>query len=190
MAFYSLVATTALALFLPQARVETLTFRTAKLALSVSSDQSALPNTASFQTEVAFPALSSLIPGTEHETYFWVRNDSNPVHTLQLAGQFLSGDQAWDTLQHLIEVQIRDMSSQQVGEWMSLHEWTNQTHQFPGDKLNDNQPKRYVFAYRLLENYPLDPDGDGPLQVGSPIGNELMSQETAGVVFEIDGSVQ
>lgn len=190
-AFYSLVASTALALFLPQAKLQTLTFKTANLLLNVSGEQVDTPNDHLFQTTAQFPGTDLLLPGvgTVQED-FWVWNKSSVSKTLRLSGKLSTGNQDWGILQHVIQAKLKVYNTQTETPWLSLGEWTEISRDFPGDRLQDSNRRRYEFSYRMVENYPVDPDGAGPLVVGSPIGPELMNKQTGGLVFTIDGRLE
>jgi hypothetical protein len=188
-AFYSLVTTTALALFLPQARLETLTFKSANMVLHVSSERADSPSDQGFQLATSFPGTDQLYPGapTVQES-FWLWNRSSPGQSLRLTGQMSVGDQDWSQLQHIVQAKLKIHGSSTESPWLSLADWSTQQHTLPGGQLADGSKRRYEFSYRMLDTYPTDPDGAGPLVAGSPIGNELMNKQTVGLVFTIDGS--
>lgn len=190
-AFYSLVTTTALALFLPQAKLQSMVFRSANMVLHVSSEQVNSPNDHLFQLSAPFTGTDQLYPGgpTVQED-FWLWNKSSPGQHLRLTGQLSGGNQDWDVLQHVIQMKLKVYGSQTETSWLSLAEWSAQKQNFPGDILQDASKRRYEFSFRMLESYPTDPDGAGPLVAGSPIGHELMNKQTGSLVFTIDGSRQ
>lgn len=190
-AFYSLVTSTALALFLPRATLQQMTFKAATLELRVSAHQVDQPDPNSFNLTADFPGTDTLIPGGQVVNEdFWVRNASSVGQSLILSGQLSAGNQDWEKLKPLIEANLRLYGTTTETGWKTLEEWTAQPHDFPGGELPDDNRRRYELQYRLMTHYPADPDAAGPLVAGSPIGHELMGLQTSGLSFSIDGRRQ
>ncbi len=105
----------------------------------------------------------------------------------QLTLELLPGDQDWDLLKDAIQIQMSNLSEDT--EWYTLAQAEAESIALPGI-LESAQSLRYQFRYRLPEQYPADPDGDGPLSAGDPIGDELEQKVTSGISLLITGQMQ
>lgn len=190
-AFYSLVTSTALALFLPRVTLQYMSFETARLDLQVSGHQVDQPEESSYGQIAQFPGADTLLPGgpTAKED-FWIRNTSTHSQPLILSGKFSVGNQDWNILKHLVQARLRVYNTNEETPWLSLEEWSAQVRDFPGSKLGDGSRRRYEFEYRILESYPTDPDGAGPLQANSVVGQEVSGKKTGTISFTVDGRLQ
>lgn len=184
---YSFVATTALALFLPQAKLNNVELEVATLELLVSKEQ--IDNPTTFAQEVVFTGSDNLEPGGEViQEDFWVMNTSGPGYPLSVTGQFTTGTQDWEALQDVIELNV--VASQTGAEtgWKSIKTWNSSPVTLPGGSLaSGGSKRRYQMKYRVVATYPIDPDGTGPKTAGSAVGSELMGKKTGALQFVLDG---
>lgn len=190
-AFYSLVASTALALFLPRVTLHSLSFQTGRLDLQISGHQVDQPLETSYSTTAQFPGADNLVPGgpTVKED-FWIRNTSTQNQQMILSAKMSVGNQDWNLLKQVIQARLRLYNQPETTTaWLSLEEWT-QVRDLPGTKLEDGARRRYEFEYRMLGSYPTDPDGAGPILANDAIGHELTGKKTSGMVVSVDGRLE
>lgn len=179
---YTMLGSTVFALLMPQSHLSTFLFQTAQLDLLVASSSGG-----PFTHQLSLATDSMLLADdTEHSTDFWVKNASSNTIDFQLSGQLSTGDQDWDVLKKAIEINISNFSDE--SGWKTLEEWTNSSVDFPG-QLESGTTRRYRFLYRLPSTYSYDPDGEGPIQIGDAIGEELEGKVTTGMTFTISGEI-
>jgi hypothetical protein len=179
---YSLLGSTALALFLPQVSLTGMQLSTSTLGLLVGTGD----NPTYVQTG-HLAGVSDLHPGmTPFTDSFWLQNTSSTM-PLDLSIQMEGGSSDWEQLKNLIQIQIRDVSGNHTSPWFSLAEITDASfHPLPNFVLPARESRQYEIVYDFPATYPLDPDGSGPLQAGDPIGNEMMDKSTNDmqIIFE------
>lgn len=180
---YTMVGSTAFALLSPQAGLSQFTFQTAHLDILVGTSSGG-----PFLQELSLNTNDLLLPNnTEHTVDFWIKNASSNGFQFALSGELGEGNQDWEVLKKVIEVKVSNLSID-TG-WHTLENWSLAKQSFPG-VLGSGATQRYQLVYRLPDRYPTDPDGDGPLQTGDQIGEELEGKITAGMTFTISGEIQ
>lgn len=186
---YSVVASTALAVFSPQAQVGALAFRTSSYSLKISSDPSMTdPATSSFGQSISLQGANNMYPGMEPVAErFWLMNTSSSSQMLQLHGAFSPGDEDWEKLKGAIRFKIKDVLNFAETTMITLGETSSQPWTMATMPLGSGERRLFEIEYSMSTEYSVDPDGDGPLQAGDPIGNEAMGLETTGASFIIDG---
>lgn len=183
---YTMVASTALALFLPQANLTALGFRAARVDLEISLESGGGSGYAS-QQSLTIPEY--LHPdGTEYSQLFWIKNVSSNGQDMILTGQMLAGVFDWDRISQVVELNITH-TGMETG-WYTLADWASSPIEIPGGVMQPGQSRKYGFSYRMMTHYAVDPDGPGPLQAGDEIGDELEGAMTENVTFQIDGDLQ
>ncbi len=191
LALYGMVATTAFALFYPEAQMQGMTFSVASPNLKVALEQATAPDDASFQNAIGFEGLSTMYPGmTAVKKRFWLWNAS-PDQTLRVKLRVAPGDQDWEAVKSLVEVDLKDIDSQYGSNtgFNTLGELVDSAISIPASTININQKRHFELTYQVPNNYPVDPDGAGLLVAGSPIGEEVMGKVTSSVRFILDGSI-
>lgn len=189
-AAYAVVATTAFAVFSPQAHMG-LGFRTSSFSLKVSTDPSANPPSSSFSQTASLRGAANMYPGMDPvKEQFWLMNDSSTAQTLSLKSTFLSGDKDWDKLKYALVLQIRDLDTLADSGAFTPGELQTNPWPFPTPVLMPGEKRRFEIAWSMSTEYAGDPDGSGPLQAGSQVGNEAMGLETSGAVYVIEAQPQ
>ncbi|MCD8506695.1 hypothetical protein LRY58_00050 [Candidatus Woesebacteria bacterium] len=179
---YTMMGTAAYALVQPEVGASVFTFTTAQLNILIGTSSGG-----PFAQELVLPATEMLLSNDEeHIIDFWVKNASSNGISYALTGQLSEGDQDWDVLKKAIQVKMSNLSEET--RWYTLEEAVVESIPFPG--LLENGARRYQFIYRLPAQYPVDPDGSGPLHEGDPIGEELEQKITNGIYFLITGHIQ
>ncbi len=180
-----LTVTTALAVFLPQARFTGMQLKTRSYEISVAR-QEASPQ---YGPTAHLSGAINLRPEMEpFEEQFWVKNTSpDGIGTVNIAMQFEGGVGDWDELKDLVAVRFLDTTDDVMGEWHSLAEMKNEPIEPPSPLLYADQPRKYHIYYGFLDYYPTDPDGDGPLVEGDPIGHEMMNKSITDLSLVISG---
>ncbi len=169
---YLLLGSTALALFLPQASLTGMQMKTADLRLLVATSGGSNP---SYSSSEHLNGAVTLQPGmTPYQEVFWVKNDSSVAQQLDVTLQLQASGGDWEKLKDIVRMQLYDESESNAGEWYTLNEWAAQARELPNNHLTETQQRKYSIFYDLSDTYPVDPDGDGPIQAGDDIGNELM----------------
>ncbi len=176
---YTLAATTVLAMFTPQAQAGALTFRTASHSLKLSVDPAADPPRESFGDTISLLGADKMYPGmTPVREKFWILNDSDTYQRLQLRSTFHGGDQDWDSLKYAIQINLTDLTHGMEGGWYTVGELESMPWPMPVPPLSPNEKAQIEIQYLMPANYPVDPDGDGPLVMDGPVGNEAMGKST------------
>lgn len=185
-AAYAMVTTTALAVFSPQAQVESLAFRTSSYSLKVSADPGENPADSSFSQSISLQGANDMYPGMPPASEkFWVKNDSTTPQVLGLKGAFSSGDKDWEKLKYAVHINLRDLRDFSESGYVTAGETQSNAWPFPISYLYPGERRQFEIEYLMPTYYPIDPDGDGPLQVDDLIGNEAMGLETTGAAFVI-----
>lgn len=187
LAVYLLMGSTALALFYPQVSLTGLDLKTANLNLLVAVTDGDNPI---FSETGQLSGVTTLQPGMSSVTEtFWLKNNSSTNQrldlTVQIEGQ-INGD--WGVVKDLVMLELYDPQTAETSDWHSLAELYNQKLSMPSPNLLKGDQRKYELHYDFADTYPVDPDGDGPIQVGDPVGNELMGKETGGYNLLFEGT--
>ena len=146
--------------------------KTADLALLVATSGGASPI---FSTAEHLNGAVTLQPGMQpYQETFWIKNDSSVAQQLDVSMQLQASGGDWEQLKDLVSIKLYDVSENTTGEWYTLNEWSESAKPLPNSHLTETQQRQYTINYDIADAYPVDPDGDGPIQVGDAIGNELM----------------
>jgi len=181
----SVVASAALAAFLPNSTFSGMEFRTSEMSLMVDPDYF---GPGDFRVQHFLPGAFGLHPGGEAVTDdFSVKNASGQGQALTVSAQLTPGDQDWDSLKDVVTLSIYSHSNGQSTPAYTLEEWAAEPKELPLAHLNANAVEGYQMRYSMLANYPTDPDNNGPLQMGDAIGNELMNKVSENAVFVLSG---
>lgn len=180
-----MLGSAALAAFLPAGRFNGMEFRTSNLALLVDPD---FFGPGDFRTEHFLPGAARLYPGMQATTDdFMVKNSSDQGQALKLTGKVVAGNNDWNAIKDVITMSIFSHNTAEATPEYTLAEWSEEGREFPYSTINANTSQGYQLRFSMLEHYPFDPDGEGPLQQGSPIAHELMNKSTQNVAFVISG---
>ena len=181
---YLLLGSSAFALFLPQASLTGMEMKTANLSLLVATTNGSNPI---YSTAEHLNGAVTLQPGMEpYQEVFWLKNDSSVAQQLDVTMRLEAGGGDWEKLKDIVKMQLYDLNENNAGEWYTLNEWATAAKPLPNNHLTETQSRKYSISYDLADTYPTDPDGDGPIQSGDVIGNELMdlSVENVQLVLE------
>lgn len=184
---YTLVASTAVAMFLPQAQVNGITLRSAVLNLLVSDTGGLNPE---FYPQASMDGNSWLKPGANPEPEaFWLKSDNDANQTIYVTARVQSGGGDWELLKDVMTIKISDFDETEETETYSLAQW-QEAKAVPLDVYRGVVERRYLMWYGMLDTYPTDPDGAGPLQAGDPVGNELMDKTVTDLQIVFEGNSQ
>jgi len=180
------MGSTVLALFYPQARITGLEMKTANLDLLVSVKGGDSPI---FEETGRLYGAVTLQPNMNpYVERFWLMNNSSIAQqldlTVQLEGE-TNGD--WEEIKDLVSIEFIDPQVNESSGWFTLAEWLNQARPLPTPHLTETQRRKYEIHYEFADTYPADPDGDGPIKAGDPIGNEMMGKEAVGFNLFFEG---
>lgn len=183
---YLLLGSSALALFLPESRLTGMQMTTSDLELMVDVGGGDSPI---FVPTDHINGPITLKPEMEpFPEQFWVKNTSSLTERLDLSMYLDGGSGDWEALGDLAQVAIVDPETGEDSGWYSLNEWREAPKSFPNPRLNDGQYRRYEAHYEFADVYPVDPDGDGPIEVGDAIGNEMMDKSITDLTMIIQGT--
>lgn len=186
MVVYLLLGSSAFALFLPQVKLTGLQMRTANLALLVGVRGGDNPI---YSTTETMNGAVTLQPGMDYYAeQFWVKNDSSITQQVDLSMRIEGGSGDWDELEDLVQIELYDPETTTSTGWFTLAEWQAERKAFPNPHLVETQARKFEIHYEFADTYPEDPDGEGPLQAGDPIGNELMDKAITGLELVIEGT--
>lgn len=181
----SVVTSAALAAFLPSSSFSGMEFRTSDLSLMVDPDYF---GPGDFRVEHFLPGAFGLHPGGEVFTDdFSVKNASNQGQALKVTAQLTPGDQDWNEIKDVVTLSIFSHDNGQSTAAYTLEEWSTAAKELPKSHFNANSVQGYQLRYQMLENYAIDPDNNGPLQMGDPIGNEMMNKVSDNAVLVLLG---
>lgn len=188
---YAVVATTAFAVFGPEAQLSGLIFSTASPSLKLAPDSTSAPITSSFQPTLSFSGASTMYPGMPvAKERFWLMNGSTGEQKLNVVLKVIPGDQDWSFIRNLIQINILDIQTGSETGYIALGDLESYPWPFPNVYLISGEKRRFEIQYSIPETYPLDPDGDGPISASDPIGSEAMGKVTSNVKFVIDGTIE
>jgi len=180
-----MLASAALATFLPTAKFANMGFLTSDMSLLVDIDYF---GPGDFRPEHNLPEAFGLHPGAELLTDdFTIKNASGQGQALLVSGKMTPGEGDWDLLKNVITLTIYSHTNGQSTPAYTLEEWTTEPRLLPKANINSNQIEGYQMRYQMLSTYATDPDNSGPLQAGDPIGNELMNKHTSHAVLVFTG---
>lgn len=183
---YILVASTAAAMFFTSAEFTGISLSTSSLELLVSAYEG--DNPTDFAKSAILLGGMNMQPGmTPQEHYFWVRANNSPGQKINMSVHFTKGTGDWEQLKDLVLIQIKDTTSDLQSDWLTLDQW-QQTQDMPQPNLNASEHRKYVMRVNFPEVYSFDPDGEGPLQVGDPIGDEAMGLQLLDVKMVIEAT--
>jgi hypothetical protein len=189
LAVYGMVATTALAIFHPEAQMRGMTFSVASPNLKVALGTSTAPEDGSFQSSIGFEGLETMYPGmTAVKKRFWLWNAS-PDQTLRVKLRVAPGDQDWEAVKSLVQIDLQDVISGSNTGLNTLGQLVDSPISIPASTIAVNQKRYLELTYVMPDKYPVDPDGAGPLAAGSSIGEEAMGKVTSSVSFILDGTI-
>lgn len=184
-ATYSLVASTAAAMFLTTAQFTGMQLETTSLALKVSADGHDSPV---YHDTAVLDGSYVLQPGMNpHENFFWLKTENSAGQQVTLSAYMEGGSGDWEALQNLILIRIEETTSGVGTDWLTLKEW-QQSHALPVPTMSEGEQRKYVMLFDLLDSYVEDPDGSGPIQSGDPVGNEAMGLGIHDIRFVINAA--
>lgn len=181
----SVVTSAALAAFLPTSTFSGMEFRSSDMTLMVDPDYF---GPGDYRVQHFLPGAFGLHPGGEAFTDdFSVKNSSSQGQALTVSAQLTQGDQDWEYLKNVVTLSIYSHDNGQSTPAFTLAEWAAEPKSLPLAHFNANSAQGYQLRYQMLGSYAVDPDADGPLQAGDPIGNELMNKVSDNAVLVLSG---
>jgi len=181
----SVVASAALAAFMPVSTFSGMEFRSSEMELLVDPDYF---GPGDYRVQHYLPGVFGLRPGGDDLTDdFSVKNSSGQGQALNVSVQLTPGDQDWDELKKVVTLSIFSHENGQSTPAHTLEEWAAEPKALPLPYFEAGAAHGYQLRYQMLGNYAVDPDDNGPLQAGDPIGNEMMNKVSDNAVLVLSG---
>jgi hypothetical protein len=179
---FVITATEVMSQFVPNLHLRGATLSSVSSDLLLSNLET--PPLDQYQAFGELKGAQNLIPGGEETgEFFWVWN-KNQSSAVRLIGKFLPGDGDWDKLAPLIEVKVTTQDQESFADWVPLAQLASSQTEIMS-RLNADENKKIVVRYRMITQYPSDPDGDGPLSAGDFLGSEIQNLTTSSVGLEL-----
>lgn len=176
------------AMVYPKAHLNQMTFTTPTYQLKVAIALD--PGESDYDSEQDLAGYGDLYPGMPEvqPEHFWVKNMSSDDVAFKLTGAFVNDAGSWTTLSDQAEMKITRADTGESTGWKRLSQWrVDDQVDLPGTEIAAGEEKKYLVSYRMPEHYTVDPDGNGPINLGDPLGEEAMGQTAEGIIFAIQG---